>query len=80
MVLTIGYIYRTIVEYLLAGMMFLSGLAGLHITMQGNDPGVVAAIQLWILGAVLVLVGIIQFILFIQKNPLQKEDSDAVTG
>jgi hypothetical protein len=80
MALTIGYIYRTIVEYLLAGMMFLSGLVGLCITMQGNDPGVVAAIQLWILGAVLVLVGIIQFIIFIQKNPLQKEDSDAVTG
>ena len=39
MALTIGYLYRTVIEYVLAGMMFLSGLVGLYITMQGTDPG-----------------------------------------
>ncbi len=78
MALTIGYLYKTIVEHLLAGMMFLSGLVGLFVTMQGSDPGKVAAIQLWIVGSVLVLVGFIQFIIFIQKNPLQKEYANAL--
>ena len=76
MALTIGYLYRTVVEYLLAGMMFLSGLVGLYVTMQGTDPGRVTAFQLWIVGAVLVLVGVIQFILFLQKNPLSKEHTN----
>jgi hypothetical protein len=80
MALTIGYLYRTIVEYLLAGIIFLSGLIGLCTTMQGNDPGIVAAFQLWILAAVLVLVGAVQFIIFIQKNPLSKEYSNEITG
>lgn len=76
MALTIGYLYRTVVEYLLAGMMFLSGLVGLCVTMQGTDPGRVTAFQLWIVGAVLVLVGVIQFVLFLQKNPLSKEHTN----
>lgn len=73
--LTIGYLHRTLVEYLLAGMILLSGLVGVIATMQGNDPGIVAAFQLWIAGAVLVLVGVIQFILFIQKNPEQSVET-----
>ena len=80
MALTIGYLYRTVVEYLLAGMIFLSGLVGLYITVQGTDPGRVTAFQLWIMGAILVIVGVIQFILFIQNHPLQKEGPNAVAG
>jgi uncharacterized membrane protein len=78
--LTIGYVYRTVVEYLIAALILLSGLIGLCVTMQGNDPGTVAAFQLWIVGAVLVLVGVIQFVLFIQKDPLTEEHPDEATN
>jgi hypothetical protein len=77
MALTMGYLYRTIVEYVLAGMVFLSGLIGLYVTVQGMDPGRVVAFQLWIVGSVLVLVGVVQFILFVQKNPLIEEPEEA---
>ena len=76
--MTVGYLYRTVVEYLLAGTILLSGLIGLIATMQGNDPGIVTAFQLWTVGAVLVIVGIIQFILFIHKNPARSMETSDV--
>ncbi|KPJ71946.1 hypothetical protein AMJ52_07970 [candidate division TA06 bacterium DG_78] len=76
----IGYLYKTVVEYFLAGVILLSGMGGLVATMHGVDPGVVTAFQLWILAAVLVLVGSVQFTIFMHKNPLTKEHVDEAAG
>jgi len=78
--LAIGYLYKTVVEYFLAGVILLSGIGGLIVTMHGNDPGAIAAFQLWLLAAVMVLVGAAQFIIFIQKNPLTKEHVNETAG
>jgi len=76
----VGYLYKTVVEYLLACVILLSGIGGLIATMHGIDPKVVTAFQLWFLAAVMVLVGAAQFIIFIQKNPLTKEHVDEAAG
>ena len=80
MALTIGYLYRTRVEYMLAGIICVSGLIGLIATVRGNDPGAVVAFQLWILGGILILVGAVQFMLFIKKNPLMKERMNEISS
>jgi hypothetical protein len=76
----IGYLYKTVVEYFLAAVILLSGVSGLIATMHGNDPGSVAAFQLWFLAAVMILVGAAQFIIFVQKNPLIKEHVNETAG
>lgn len=76
----VGYLYKTVVEYCLAGVILLSGMGGLVATMHGIDPGSVAAFQLWFLAAVLVLVGVVQFMLFVQKHRITKETINETTG
>lgn len=80
MAFTIACLYRTLVEYFLASLILASGIVGLVVTIQGNEPGLVSALQLWILGAVLVLVGIVRFVLFIRKYPATKEQIDEIIG
>ncbi|MDH4212184.1 MAG: hypothetical protein OEV79_12135 [candidate division WOR-3 bacterium] len=80
MAFTIAYLYRTLVEYFLASLILTSGIVGLVVTIQGNEPGLVSALQLWILGAVLVLVGIVRFVLFIHKYPITKEHVNETIG
>ncbi len=79
MAFTVGYLYRTVIEYFLACIILLSGMIGLVATAQGNDPGTVAAIQLWILAAVLVPVGLVQFVFFLKKHPRQPVESQDVS-
>jgi hypothetical protein len=79
-VFVIGYLYKTVVEYFLAGVIILSGIGGLVATTHGNDPGTIAAFQLWFLATVLVLVGSMQFMIFMQRNPLTKEHVNEATG
>ena len=80
MTLTIGYLCRTVIEYLLAILILLSGLIGLFVTKRGAEPGIVAAYQLWILAALLVAVGSAQFVLFMRKNPLMEEYPHEING
>lgn len=80
MAFTIAYLYRTLVEYVLASLILASGIVGLVVTIQGNEPGLVSALQLWILGAVLVLVGTVRFVLFIRKYPATKEQVNETMG
>jgi uncharacterized membrane protein len=80
MAFTIACLYRTLVEYFLASLILASGIVGLVVTIQGNEPGLVVALQLWILGAVLVLVGAVQFLRFIHKYPKTKENINETVG
>lgn len=73
MAFAIAFLYRTVVELFLGIMVLLSGILGLVATLQGNDPGAVAALQLCILGAVCVIVGSIQFVWFIRNNAMSRE-------
>lgn len=42
----IGYWHKTVIEYVISALMFLSGIVGIIATTRGNDPGLVTAIQL----------------------------------
>ncbi len=70
---TIAYLYKTTVEYFLGAIILISGIVGLMLTAQGNDPGLVTALQLCIIGAVFVVFGFVQFSLFVRKYPAKEE-------
>jgi len=57
----------TITDYVITTLLFISGAVGLIFTLSGWDAGYVTAIQLWSLSAILIPVGIIQFIKFLDK-------------
>ncbi|UCD05580.1 MAG: hypothetical protein JSV98_10805 [candidate division WOR-3 bacterium] len=73
MAFTIAYVYRTVSELFLGGLILVSGIVGLVATLQGNEPGMVAALQLCVLGAVFVLVGSVQFVWFIRSHAIAGE-------
>lgn len=73
MAFAIAFLYRTVVELFLGSIVLLSGVLGLVATLQGNDPGAVAALQLCILGAVCMIVGSIQFVRFIRSHAIVRE-------
>jgi hypothetical protein len=58
----------------------VSGIVGLVVTLQGSEPGMVAALQLCALGAVLVVVGSVQFVTFMHKHPITKEHVNETIG
>ena len=80
MAFVIAYLYRTVVEYFLGGVILLSGIIGLVATMQGNAPGIVTALQLCFIGVIFVLVGSIQCIRFMRSHAIAKEQVNENIG
>lgn len=70
----IGYWYKTVIEYVLSAFMLVSGVVGIIATTRGNDPGIVAAVQLWGLAAILIPIGLFRLTRFLRKYPIPSED------
>lgn len=68
--------YRLSIDYIMASIFLISGMIGITLTRAGHPAGLVTAVQLWILAAILTPVGFVQFILFQRRYPLAKEHSD----
>jgi hypothetical protein len=56
-------------DYVLVALFIASGLAALLIILAGHDPAIVTAYQLWALSIILVTVGLVQLIYFLNKYP-----------
>lgn len=65
--LTGARITRYLRDYVLAGLFIASGLIGLLLVWKGHDPAIVTAYQLCLLSVVLVTVGLVQLIYFLNK-------------
>lgn len=73
----IGYRSGLILYYILAVVFLAYGIAGIIITYLGADPGLVTAVQLWILSLILILVGLIQLIRFLQAYSVPTGEAPA---
>jgi hypothetical protein len=62
-------ITRYLRDYVLVALFIASGLVALLIILAGHDPAVVTAYQLWFLSVVLVTIGLVQMIYFLNKYP-----------
>ncbi len=71
----IGYWHKTVIEYVISALMLLSGIVGITATARGNDPGIVTAVQLWGLAAVLIPIGLFQLTRFLRKYPKQTAET-----
>ena len=71
----IGCWYKTAIEYIISAFMFVSGVVGIIATTRGNDPGIVAAVQLWGLAAILIPIGLFRLIRFLRKYPIPRENA-----
>jgi hypothetical protein len=67
-------ITRYLRDYVLVGLFIASGLAGLLLIWAGHEPAIVTACQLWLLSVVLVTVGLVQLIYFLNKYPKSAEE------
>ncbi|NIP28706.1 MAG: hypothetical protein GWN67_15140 [Phycisphaerae bacterium] len=56
-------------DFVIVGLFITSGFAGLLFIWNGKDPALVTAYQLWILSVILVTVGLVQLICFLNKYP-----------
>jgi hypothetical protein len=65
--------YKLTIDYAIACIFLVSGIIGISLTRTGHPAGLVTAVQLWILAAVLVPIGSVQFIVFMHKQPLAEE-------
>jgi hypothetical protein len=59
------------IDYLMSFLILLSGVIGLIFTSSGYDPKTVTAFQFGGLGVVFFIVGVVQLINFLRKNPKQ---------
>ena len=71
----IGCWHKTAIEYIISAFMFVSGVVGIIATTRGNDPGIVAAVQLWGLAAILIPIGLFRLIRFLRKYPIPRENA-----
>lgn len=62
--------YKLTVDFVVAGIFLISGIIGITLTRTGHPPGIVTAMQLWILAAILVPVGSFKCISFIRTHPV----------
>jgi hypothetical protein len=58
-----------VLDYTLLGLFLVSGIVAQLLVWRGYDPAITTAFQLWGLSVILIPAGLVQFILFLRKNP-----------
>jgi hypothetical protein len=62
--------HRLRTHYVITVIFVVSGVIGIILTRAGHQAGTVTAIQLWILSAILILMGIVRCFSFMSKYPV----------